>query len=175
MGKMLRTMILAGALATVLAAAGCGAGPAPSPAPSPQEMPAKDFQLADMNGRTVALSDFRGRPVMLNFWASWCGPCREEMPYIQEIYDDEKWSGTGLMILAVNIGESPEQARGFLNDNGFSFPVLLDVKEEVARQYNIRGIPTTFFIDGDGIIKDSKVGSFSGKAEIEKRLGSVVP
>ncbi|MFC1971743.1 TlpA family protein disulfide reductase, partial [Chloroflexota bacterium] len=76
----------------------------------------------------------------------------------------------GLVILAINIGESPSTARKFVEDNGFSFHVLMDTDGNVARDYNIRGIPATFFIDRDGIIKDRKIGTFANKAEIDWRL-----
>ena len=131
---------------------------------------AEDFELKNLEGQTVSLSDYRGSAVMLNFWASWCGPCRYEMPLFQEVYEDTKWEAAGLVILAVNIGESPSVAGGFMEDNGFTFPVLLDRTGAVAQMYNIRPIPATFFIDERGIIKHSDVGAFRSKADLEQRL-----
>ncbi len=135
--------------------------------------PAPGFQLPNLDGQTIALSDFRGKPVMLNFWATWCGPCRVEMPYIQQVYDER--SGDGLVVLAIDIGESPAKVKEFMQDYGLTFPVLLDVKTEVAKQYNIRAIPTTFFIDPDGGIRDIGIGAFPNKAAIEARLGKIIP
>jgi thiol-disulfide isomerase/thioredoxin len=111
---------------------------------------------------------------MLNFWASWCGPCRFEMPFIQEVFEDTEWEATGLVILAVNIGESPSIAGGFMEDNGFTFTVLLDGTGEVADMYNTRSIPATFFIDENGIIRYIDVGAFSSKANIEQRLDVLI-
>jgi len=131
---------------------------------------AQDFELKNLEGQTVSLSDYRGSPVMLNFWASWCGPCRYEMPFIQEVFEDTEWQAVSLVILAVNIGESPSVAGGFMEANGFTFPVLLDRTGEVAEMYNTRSIPATFFIDERGVIKYSDVGAFSSKAGLEQRL-----
>jgi len=131
---------------------------------------APDFELQNLEGQTVSLSDYRGSPVMLNFWASWCGPCRSEMPFFQQVYEDTEWEAAGLVILGVNIGESPSVAGGFMEDNGFTFPVLLDMTGEVAEMYNTRSIPATFFIDERGIIRHSDVGAFRSKADLEQRL-----
>ena len=131
---------------------------------------AQDFELTNLEGETVSLTDYRGTPVMLNFWASWCGPCRSEMPYFQEVFEDTEWKAVGLEILAVNIGEAPWVAEGFMESNGFTFPVLLDRTGEVADMYNVRKIPATFFIDERGIIRDSDVGAFRSKAHLERRL-----
>jgi len=133
--------------------------------------PAPDFQLSTLNGQPVSLSDLRGKPVLVNFWATWCLPCRGEMPYIQQIYDE--WQAKGLVLLAINIGESPSQVAKFMQSQGLSLPVLLDGKGNIAVMYNVRAIPTTFFIDRDGIIKDMKVGAFQSKAEIESSLSKL--
>ena len=171
MGKAIKTML---AILLVSAfflglVAGCSADSAPTQAPLVGSL-APDFQLPDLDGQAVSLSDFRGKPVLINFWASWCGPCLYEMPYIQEVFEDEEWSDKGLIILAVNLGEDPPVVTKFMAAYGFSFPVLLDVKQVVAQEYNIRGIPASFFIDKGGIIRDIKIGAFSGKPEIEWRL-----
>ena len=149
--------------------AGCSTNPATPQAPVTSSL-APDFQLQDLDGRAVSLSGLRGKPVILNFWATWCGPCRDEMPFIQEIFENKEWSDKGLVILAVDIGESPSTVKEFLESYGLSFQVLLDSEQSVAKNYNIRGIPTTFFIDKDGIIQDMKIGAFTSKAEIEQRL-----
>ena len=134
---------------------------------------APDFTLADLDGDTVNLSDLRGIPVMLNFWATWCGPCRNEMPYIQEIY--EQWQDRGLVIFAINEGEDFPKVYQFMQSNNLSFPVLLDTNGNVSSKYEIRGIPTTLFIDEDGIIQGRRIGSFANSAEIEKYLDLIIP
>jgi len=135
---------------------------------------APDFQLDNLRRESVSLAQFRGQPVLLNFWASWCGPCRQEMPFLQEIYENQELQDKGLVILAVNIGESPATAESFMEAGGFSFSVLLDINNSVAGKYNIRGIPATFFIDKDGIIKDVKVGAFASTMEIMQKLANSI-
>ena len=109
---------------------------------------------------------------MLNFWATWCPPCRYEMPFLQEIY--EEWSDKGLVLLTVDIGESSATVSDFMQDNRLSLPVLLDTSQVVAQRYNITAIPTTFFIDKDGIIQEKKIGAFTGKESIELYLGQII-
>ena len=135
--------------------------------------PAPDFRLQNLNGQSVTLSELRGKPVLLNFWATWCPPCRAEMPYLQEIY--EEWTGMGLVLLTINVGESSTRVKDFLETYNLSLPVLLDTNRSVANKYNITGIPTTFFIDKDGIIQEKVVGSFRNKEQIERYLDKIVP
>ena len=146
--------------------------PTPEPEPEPEPVLAPDFQLPNLEGQTISLSDLKGKPVLLNFWATWCGPCVSEMPYLQEIYDE--WSGKGLVLLTINGGESSSKVSKFMQNQNLSLPVLLDTKQDVFRRYNIMGIPTTFFIDKDGIIQEKVIGAFPNKAEIEKRLSKIV-
>jgi len=134
---------------------------------------APDFQLQDIDGQTFSLGDLRGKPVLINFWATRCSPCRGEMPYLQEIY--EEWASRGLVMLAINIGESSPTAEEFMQSNNLSFTVLLDTTQGVAQKYKIQYIPTTFFIDKDGIIQDKVIGAFPNKAQIESRLSKIMP
>lgn len=134
---------------------------------------APDFNLPDLAGKDTFLLAFRGKPVLLNIWASWCGPCVAEMPLIQQIYETR--ADEGLVILAVNSGESIAQVKEFMQTNGYSFPVLLDTEQAVTLKYGVRGIPTTFFINGDGKIADMRVGAFESKAQIEDSLKKIIP
>jgi thiol-disulfide isomerase/thioredoxin len=134
---------------------------------------APDFTLNGLDGQETSLSGFRGRPVLLNFWATWCGPCQMEMPLLQGIY--EKWAGTGLVLLAVNLQEDPASVREFVESAGYTFPVLLSPGNDVPLAYNIRGIPATFFIDADGVIRDIKIGAFFNAGEIESKLVKIMP
>jgi len=134
---------------------------------------APDFTLKGLDGRAVSLSSFRGQPVLLNFWASWCGPCRIEMPLLQDIY--EKWAGGGLVFLAVNLQEDASTVKEFIAGSGYTFPVLLSPGNEVPLAYNVRGIPATFFIDADGVIRDIKIGAFFSAGEIESKLARIMP
>ncbi len=111
---------------------------------------APDFALPDLDGETVRLSDFAGRPVVLNFWATWCTPCRVEMPALEEAAAD--YAGRGLAVLAVNQGETAEQVNDFLTEVGLSLPVLLDAESEVGAAYGAFFLPTTVIVGQDGVV-----------------------
>jgi len=134
---------------------------------------APDFKLQNLEGKTVSLRSLKGKPVLINFWATWCDACLYEMPILEQIY--EEWSEKGLVMLAINAGESPAKIQSFLKRYNFSIPVLLDTSEAVARRYGVTGLPTTFFIDKSGILQDKVIGAFPNKAEIEKRLSKIIP
>ncbi len=110
---------------------------------------APDFELKSLDGKTVKLSDYRGKKVILNFWATWCPPCKAEMPDIQKYYNE---ADDNVEILAVNI-DPQYDVKKFVRDANVTFPVLLDSKDEVNTLYRILTIPTTYFIDGEGIIR----------------------
>jgi len=150
------------------------AAPAAEPAPSAGAASdvAPDFTVTDLAGNTVQLSDYRGQAVVLNTWATWCGPCRSEMPDLETFA--LKYADQGLVVLAVNVGESAEQVAGFIQQEGYTFPVLLDpTGDAVAQLYSVRGIPTTFFIDREGRIVDMKVGAMS-LADMEQRAAAIL-
>ncbi len=134
---------------------------------------APSFQLNNLDGKSVSLSDLRGKPILLNFWATWCPPCRLEMPYLQQIYDS--WSAKGLVLLEIDIGESSAIIEKFLADNNLSLPVLLDIDKKVALTYGIAAIPTTFFIDKNGVIQEKVIGAFPSQAAIEQSLSKIIP
>lgn len=158
-------------LASGLLLAGCLPGSGPVGTQVGEAAP--DFQLQNLDGQLVSLSDLRGKPVLLNFWATWCGPCRGEMPHLEQIY--QEWSNKGLILLTINIGESSSQVGDFMREYNLSMPVLLDIRQVVAEQYNITAIPTTFFIDKDGIIQEKIVGAFPNKESIEQHLNKIMP
>jgi peroxiredoxin len=112
---------------------------------------APDFDLPLVSGGHVKLSDLKGKPVVLNFWASWCGPCRKEMPDLQAVTD--KYKAEGLQVYGVNLGESKVAVSGYMADLGVSFPALLDQEDKVQTSYKILPIPATFFIDRTGQIR----------------------
>jgi thiol-disulfide isomerase/thioredoxin len=118
-----------------------------------------DFKLKDLNGKDVSLSDYRGKKVFLNFWASWCPPCKAEMPEMEKLYQETKDSD--LVILTVNLGEDKSIVQKFINDNRYDFPVLLDTDNVVASKYQVVSIPTSFFIDKEGNITYKHIGSMS--------------
>lgn len=119
--------------------------------PRPGE-PAPDFTAVDIYGNIVSLSDFKGKPVWLNFWGTWCPPCRAEMPDMQVAY--EQLAPKGLVLVAVSLGDPPEVAIDFAKRNGVTFTVLLDPQRTFTSQaYPIYNFPTHIFIDRDGIVR----------------------
>ncbi len=133
---------------------------------------APGFTMIGADGNSLNLYDL-DRPVLLNFWNSGCKPCRDEMPLLQRVYDERR--DEGLMLLAVNIGQSPAWIRSFTEDNNLHIPILFDVNATIARQYQIRYLPTSFFIDADLIVQEMVIGSFPTEAAIEKNLTSIMP
>ena len=162
---MLTLLLVSGLVVT-----GCSSPPAQS---AYVGSPAPNFKLPNLEGKTVFLSDLRGEPVMLNFWATGCPPCRAEMPHLQQVY--EEWSDKGLVVLAINLGESTPTVKEFVQHYHLSFPVLLDTRGSVAEKYKIRPIPVTYFIDKEGIIQAKIIGAFPSKAAIETQLSNIIP
>jgi len=132
---------------------------------------APDFTLPTVDSREISLSDYRGRPVILNFWASWCGPCRYEVPAFKALY--ERYPEEQVVIIAVSTQDDPDSARGYAIADGLKFVIPVDPRGIVANLYNVRGLPTTFIIDENGVIKSIKIGPFLSVDEIEERLAQV--
>jgi len=121
---------------------------------------APDFELKNLAGESIKLSDLRGKKVIVNMWATWCPPCRAEMPDMQRIF--EKYKDDGVAILGVNLTKSeqrPENVAAFLEEFGITFPVVLDTESEVAALYQIQPIPTSYLIDSRGVIQEKVIGS----------------
>jgi cytochrome c biogenesis protein CcmG/thiol:disulfide interchange protein DsbE len=112
---------------------------------------APNFELQSLDGERVSLAQLKGQPVVLNFWASWCAPCRKEMPDFQQVY--EQYKDQGLRFYAINVGESKVAVSDFLDRVGVDLPVLIDTNEEAQTAYKILPLPATFFIDREGIIR----------------------
>jgi len=121
---------------------------------------APDFRFYDADGNSYSLSDFKGKPVVLNFWASWCGPCQGEMPYFQSMYEEY---GDSIEFLMVNLTdgetETQDSASGFIANSGYTFPVYYDSDRQGAYAYGIYSIPDTYFISSDGSIYGYKIGA----------------
>ena len=129
-----------------------------SPAPAlGREAP--DFTLEDLDGNSIRLNDLRGKVVFLNFWATWCPPCRAEMPDIEEIH--QKYKGQDVVILGIDIQESADKVRSFVEDGGYTWTMVLDGTGKVADLYKIRAIPTSFFVDKEGIIRAVAIGGMT--------------
>ena len=155
-----------GGAATAAPAASPSAAPEPSAAPSPdastdesagqdeeQRTAAPDFTVYDAAGNAVHLSDFVGKPVILNFWASWCNPCKSEMPDFEDAYGEY---GQDIQFVMVNSTdgsrETVDTASSFIEDSGYTFPVYFDTDYDASVTYGVTGLPTTFFIDSEGYL-----------------------
>lgn len=137
----------------VRALAGCAIALAATAAPaalSPSTV-APDFALRTLDGPNLRLKEQRGRVVMVNFWATWCGPCRVEMPHLVRLY--EKYRASGFQLLGVNIDEDPRQAANLAQKLGLTFPILLDTDKRVSRLYDLSTMPSTVLIDRDGKVR----------------------
>lgn len=121
-------------------------------------LPAPDFRLRDLAGNPVSLADFAGRPVLLNFWATFCAPCREEMPALQALWRD--YRGRGLIILAIVTDRgNMDTVRHYIHQGGFDFPVLPDPAGNVRRRYEVRALPTSYLIGTDGRFLGRVIGA----------------
>lgn len=138
--------------------------------------PAPDFELQGVDGKPHKLSEYRGKAVMLNFWATWCTPCKIEMPHLsntQQAFQDK------LTVLAVSSEEQPATVSAFLNQNPLPFPILVDQTGDISRQYRVAGLPTTFFISPDGTVLEQNRGAFLTPAQlqpyVDRLLATVKP
>ena len=148
--------------------------------PAPQKgFLAPDFTLETLDGGQVTLSDLRGQAVILNVWASWCGPCRMEMPAFKDVYAEYK--ERGLVILAVNSTsqDARDAVEKFVAEYQLPFPILLDTKGEATRLYRVSALPSTFFVGRDGVITKVVIGGplaeSTLRAEIESLLAEETP
>jgi peroxiredoxin len=125
--------------------------------PLQEGRPAPDFTFPDLDARKVRLSDFRGKVVLVNIWATWCPPCRDEMPSMQKLY--ERFKGEHFEILAVSIdADGREAVAPFMQQMNLTFPALLDPKEKIRSLYGITGVPESFIVDRDGILVNKVIG-----------------
>jgi peroxiredoxin len=139
-----------------------------------KEIPyAPNFTLSTLDGSSVTLSKLRGKPVMLTFWSINCPACQFQMPYLQTFYNE--WSNEKIEMLTINVKDSAAAVLDFITRNGLDFPVLLDPGGRVAGAYGIPGVPVTFLIDAEGILKAYKIGAFQSRKQIEEALAQVFP
>jgi peroxiredoxin len=134
-------------------------------------MQAEDFQLADLDGKTQSLGQYRGKIVLVNFWATWCKPCTTEMPAMQKIYD--KLRDKGFVVLAVNELEDDAQVREHIKQYGHTFPVLMDRDNKVANQFGVFGLPVSVFIDEKGVIQEYIKGGLLTEQKIDETVARI--
>jgi peroxiredoxin len=131
--------------------------------------PAPDFVAKDLKGQSVTLSDFQGKVILLNFWATWCAACREEMASMQSLYSSLQ--GDGLEILAVSIDRwNEDRVREYVKDSNLTFRVLLDQNQKVRKQYHVMSLPTSYLIDGNGNIRGYASGARAWDSHDSKNL-----
>jgi cytochrome c biogenesis protein CcmG/thiol:disulfide interchange protein DsbE len=143
--------------------------------PNPQVgFTAPGFTLDSLTGQPIALSDLRGKVVVLNLWASWCPPCRAEMPALNAIY--QKLRDQGLVVLGVNTTYQDDEtsARAAIRDWGLTFPIVFDRDGATSRQYRVQAMPTTFFIGRDGVIRDIVFGGPMSEALIASKIEKLI-
>jgi peroxiredoxin len=119
---------------------------------------APDFSLPTVNGNSVKLSDQRGKVVVLDFWATWCGPCRASLPHLEQAAENEAWADRGLVVWAVNCRQSMEDVSYFIQDSRFTFTALVDSDGKVNSEYGVSGIPMTVIVGRDGKVRNVFVG-----------------
>jgi peroxiredoxin len=170
MALMLTAVVMTGIACVVvvvaLSSVAGGQSDQPSVSGDRSQGNAPDFTLTDLDGHPVSLSQFRGQPVVVNFWATWCPPCRAEVPHFSQAYEQEQGK---VVFLAIAVDEPANAVRRFAEENEMPFTILLDGGGKVASEYRVNGIPVTFFINRDGEIMVRYVGQMSSHA-IEEGL-----
>lgn len=131
---------------------------------------APDFTLSDLNGDSVTLRALQGHPVMINFWATWCAPCRIEMPHIQDRF--ERYADEGFLVLAVDFDEPADLVQGFRDELGLTFDILLDPGAEVQELYRNRSYPSSFFLDENGVIQVQHIGVMT-EGQLDENLAAI--
>ena len=143
--------------------------------PAPQQgFLAPDFALKTPTGESIRLSDLRGQAVLINLWATWCPPCRAEMKSIERVYQEYK--DQGFTVLAVNMTyqDDPLSVMPFVNEQGLTFPILLEETGEMAQAYQLRSLPSSYFVRKDGIINEVVIGGPMSEALLRTRIESIL-
>lgn len=173
--RLIYAFLLVGGLAWTFISADRSGSSTAGQIPAPRQgFLAPDFRLQTLEGKSLHLADLRGQAILLNLWATWCPPCRAEMPAIQKMY--EEYKDQGLIVLAVNmtVQDDPTAVQSFVRQYGLTFPILLDTEGLAARQYELRSLPSSFFIDRQGIIREVVIGGPMSEALLRTRIETLL-
>ena len=173
--RTLYVIILIAALAWIFISADASGASTAGEIPAPRQgFLAPDFTLNTPEGESFTLSELRGQAVLVNLWATWCPPCRAEMPAIQKLYDEYK--DQGLVVLGVNMTyqDDPLAVVPFMQENQLTFPILIEETGNVAEKYELRSLPSSFFIDRDGIIQEVVIGGPMSEALLRTRIEAIL-
>ncbi len=142
-----------------------------STVPAKVNFPSPELNLKDLSGKSVSLRDYRGSVVLVNLWATWCPPCREEMPALQKFY--EKYKDDGFVLVAINQEETFDTVKPFVEEFGLTFPVWLDLDYEAERKFNTMNLPSSYVVDRDGVVRLMWIGGIS-KKNLEKFVPDII-
>lgn len=173
--RIIYLVILIAGFAWILASADRSGASTSGKIPAPQQgFLAPDFELNTPEGETVRLSDLRGQAVLVNLWATWCPPCRAEMQSIEKVY--QEYRDEGFNVLAVNMTQQddPSAIMPFVDEQGLTFPILLDETGKVAKAYQMQSLPSSYFIRRDGIINEVVIGGPMSEALLRTRIEEIL-
>ena len=171
MVAMMTSILILGEIWTFMSRVNEPSSQPPGPPPNPKAgFAAPDFTLDTLDGGPLTLAEMRGQPVVLNLWASWCLPCRSEMPAIEKAY--QRYKDAGLMVIGLNMTsqDSESDVRAFVQEFGLTFPIVLDRDGSVQSRYQLLGLPSTYFIDQKGIIRSVVVGGPLSEGTIQSNV-----
>jgi len=173
--RALYIIILIAALAWIFTSADHSGTSTAGAIPAPRQgFLAPDFTLNTPDGESFTLSELRGQAVLVNLWATWCPPCRAEMPAIQKLYDEYKDQGFIVLGLNMTYQDTPSAVVPFLQENQLTFPILIEETGNVAKKYELRSLPSSFFIDRDGIIQEVVIGGPMSEVLLRTRIESIL-
>lgn len=167
-----RISVLGGLFVLLVLLAACTGPGSAAPQGISEGNRGRDFTLESLDGTKVALSDYRGNVVVLNFWASWCAPCRAEIPDLEAAY--QAYKDEGLVILGINVEESRQKIDPFVIEFGITYPVLLDEQGQVMNEYRALGLPMSLVLDQEGMIQVRHMGLLTAD-QLEKYLAKILP
>jgi len=159
-------LIILGLVIIVASISACTKGPGES-------QYAPEFTLQAVDGSFVSLDDFKSKPIMLTFWPINCSACQFQAPFMEELFS--KWSSDSIVVLTINVGDRAVDVQDYMNVRNISYPVLLDTHSKVGQSYGLVGVPTTFFIDGDGKVQAYHIGAFQSEQAMESAINEVFP